>query len=83
MKQFRATASVKKGDFKALTTHVETGKRKGCGIHCQKAEEYLLCPVCKVFVWHKSCANELCVQLRISKPDFESDVWKYPNCSKS
>ena len=83
LKRFRATVPVKRGDFKTLVLHSETGKRKGCGIYCKKAEQYVTCPSCKEFVWQKSCLDKLCVQLHLPSPDFESEVWTCPNCSKS
>ena len=51
MKKFRnVTTAVKVKDFNKLAIHSESGKRKGCGMYCNKDEEYMVCPSCKTFV---------------------------------
>ena len=55
-------------------------KRKGCSLFCQVSEEYVTCPSCKIFVWHKSCVAKICRTLSLPLPDCTSDEWKCPNC---
>ena len=57
-----------------------SGKRKGCVLFCIKTEEYLLCPSCEIFVWHKSCLEQICVDMSLKIPDWSSPKWECPNC---
>ena len=83
MKKFRnVTTDVKVKDFKKLAIHSESGKRKGCGVYCNKDEEYMVCPSCKTFVWHKSCLIPLYGQFGLKVPNIESGNWSCPNCTK-
>ena len=83
MKKFRnVTTVVKVEDFKTLAIHQGSGKRKGCGIYCNKDEDYMVCPSCKVFVCHKSCLIPLYDQFGLKVPNIESDNWSCPNCTK-
>ena len=73
MKKFRnVTTAVKVKDFNKLAIHSESGKRKGCGMYCNKDEEYMVCPSCKTFAWHKSCLIPLYVQFGLKFPNIES-----------
>ena len=83
MKKFRnVTTAVKVKDFKKLAIHSESGKTKGCGMYCNKDEEYMVCPSCKTFVWHKSCLIPLYGQFGLKVPNIESSNWSCPNCTK-
>ena len=47
-----------------------------------KEEEFITCPSCNMFVWHKSCIEKICVDFSLNKPDFSSEKWTCPNCCK-
>ena len=47
-----------------------------------KKEEFITCPSCNMFVWHKSCIEKICVDFSLNKPDFSSKKWSCPNCCK-
>ena len=54
------------------------GQTKRCGLFCIKTEEYLLCPSCEIFVWHKSCLEQICVDMSLKIPDWNSPKWECP-----
>eukprot|EP00493_Phyllostaurus_siculus_P023562 UN23898 len=83
MKKFRnVRTAVKVKDFNKLAIHSESGKRKGCGMYCNKDEEYMVCPSCKTFTWHRSCLIPLYGKCGLKVPNIESDNWSCPNCTK-
>ena len=57
-----------------------SGKRKGCALFCMKTEEYLLCPSCEIFVWHKSCLEQICVDMSLKISNWNSPKLECPNC---
>ena len=69
-------------DFKKLGIHSDSGKTKGCRMHCNKDERYIVCPSCKVFVWHKTCLIPVDEEFRLKTPNIESDDWSCPICMK-
>ena len=79
MKHLRKPAVSTKTKFSDVAKDEASGNRKGCGLYCTKMEEYLLCPSCETFIWHKSCAEKVCDDLSIDIPNWNSAKWKCPN----
>ena len=69
-----------KNAFTDICKDIISDKRKGCGIYCEVTEDYILCPSCKTFVWHKSCLESLCKEFDMDFPDINTNKWKCPNC---
>ena len=69
-------------DFRKLGIHSDSGKKKGCGMYCNKNERCIVCPSCKGFVWHKMCFISLYEEFGLKTPNIESDDWSCPNCMK-
>ena len=69
-----------KNAFTDICKDIISDKRKGCGIYCEVTEDYILCPSCETFVWHKSCLESLCKEFDMDFPDINTNKWKCSNC---
>jgi len=52
----------------------------GCGPHCSDEDRNLLCPTCKIFVWHKDCVVRRFELRKLPLPDFSVKKWKCISC---
>ena len=83
LRQFSVPPKMNSDKIQELAIHPSSNKKKGCGIFCKKKkEDFITCPSCNIFVWHKSCIEKICVDFSLNKPDFSSEKWTCPNCCK-
>ena len=53
----------------------------GCGPSCSSVNERdLLCPTCKLWVWHSSCLILRFQERKLEVPDFTKKKWKCIHC---
>ena len=67
-------------NFHLFSVNKISVKGKGCEFYCDKIENLILCPTCKEFAWHKSCAEKIFRDFSMEIPDWNSGKWKCPNC---
>ena len=53
----------------------------GCGPSCSSVDERnLLCPTCKLWVWHSECLIVRFQKRKLPVPDFTEKRWKCVHC---